>query len=248
MDIADTLNSPAMATLVRFGMNDLPAAKEEVKSISKFFRGASFIEDEATVANFLKQCGQGRVLHMSMHAMTEVDQPNLSRLVFSSDEYDNPVSRYYFAGEIAAQSIPAELVVLSACNTGKGEFHRGDGVMSLARAFEYAGAQSTLYSLWRIPDNATRELMEHFYKALVDGKSRADALRQAKLAYLNVHEGTTLAHPFYWAGFVLNGDSHQIAFSKGLQLNTITILSFIGLFMLVVLFYRFVTKRNQSKL
>ncbi len=243
---SDTTASPAMAAIVRGGIVELPATKDEVESIANLISGKTYFDSEATVENFISQGTNSRILHMSMHALAELNQPNLSRLVFSPDENGNPVSRYCFAGEIAAQSIPAEMVVLSACNTGRGEFVRGDGVLSLARAFEYAGAKSTVYSLWRIPDGATREIMEEFYRQLVLGTSKTEALQTAKLKYKKKHSDTVLEHPFYWAGFVISGDTNSIEFVE--QYGTLYGLG--ALFLLIVAFLslRHITKRKSKRL
>jgi CHAT domain-containing protein len=213
IDYADTVNNKVMAALVRDGMTNLPATKSEVNNINSLVEGKVFADEGATVERFIQYSGSSRILHLSMHALAEFTQPILSRLVFSSNNDEGQISRYRFAGEIAEQDIPAELVVLSACNTGRGEFRRGDGVLSLARAFEYAGAQSTLYSLWKIPDAATGELMESFYRNLTKGLNKSDALQQAKLSYLAKHKNTKLDHPYYWAGFVLSGNYNKINLS-----------------------------------
>jgi CHAT domain-containing protein/Tfp pilus assembly protein PilF len=95
------------------------------------------------------------------------------------------------------------LVVLSACDTGLGAVRRGDGVYGLRRAFVLAGAESQLMSLWPVPDRSTRELMVHYYRPLLQGAGRGDALRQAQLSLLR--DGKH-AHPYYWAGFILSGE------------------------------------------
>jgi CHAT domain-containing protein len=96
-----------------------------------------------------------------------------------------------------------ELVVLSACETGVGEVRAGDGVQGLRRALTMAGAASQVMSLWQVSDEATRELMESYYRELMDGKGRAAALRDVQLA---MQRRAGRAHPFYWAAFIFAGD------------------------------------------
>ena len=95
-----------------------------------------------------------------------------------------------------------KLVVLSACDTGIGEVRNGDGVYGLRRALVLAGAESQMMSLWPVPDRSTSDLMIGFYRRLMDGDGRGDALRQVQLRML---ARQPRAHPFYWAGFILSG-------------------------------------------
>jgi CHAT domain-containing protein len=100
--------------------------------------------------------------------------------------------------------LDADLVVLSACETGLGRRVTGEGLVGFARAFFYAGARSLAVSLWLVADSSTPDLMRDFYSRLERGERKADALRQAKLAMI---AGGRFAHPFYWAPFVLVGDA-----------------------------------------
>jgi hypothetical protein len=97
--------------------------------------------------------------------------------------------------------LATELVVLSACETGLGQIHVGEGVFGLRRAFVLAGAKTQVLSLWKIPDHATRELMEDFYGRLLAGQGRAEALRQAQLTMKAKYPD-----PFYWGAFICQGD------------------------------------------
>ena len=92
------------------------------------------------------------------------------------------------------------MVVLSACETGIGKLQRGEGIISLARAFAYAGAKSIVTSLWSVNDQKTKDLMLLFYKNLRKGKSKSEALREAKLSFIAKNDNPN-AHPFFWAGF-----------------------------------------------
>jgi CHAT domain-containing protein len=100
-----------------------------------------------------------------------------------------------------------KLVVLSACETGVGAVQNGEGVYGLRRALVIAGAESQVMSLWKVADDATRELMVAYYKRLLAGEDRAEALRQVQLAMLTSAERQ---HPFYWAGFIPSGQWEPI--------------------------------------
>jgi CHAT domain-containing protein len=99
--------------------------------------------------------------------------------------------------------LDAELVTLSACETGLGKAFAGEGLLGLTRAFQFAGARSVLASLWRVGDAATGELMPRFYRRLAAGLPKDEALQQAQLELLR---DPALAHPWNWAGFTLSGD------------------------------------------
>src|SRR2546422_153123 len=102
-----------------------------------------------------------------------------------------------------------ELVVLSACETGLGDLRTGEGVSGLRSAFRYAGARSLVMSLFKVPDEATRELMGRFYRKLKEGRGKLEALREAELEVIRERrERTGSAHAFYWASFVLVGDAN----------------------------------------
>ena len=106
--------------------------------------------------------------------------------------------------------LDTELVVLSACETGLGEVHVGEGVMGLRRSFMLAGAKTLVMSLWKVPNDETRELMEDFYSRLIDGTPRAEALRQAQLALKAKYP-----NPYFWGAFICQGDPSPIeAFKK----------------------------------
>jgi CHAT domain-containing protein len=105
--------------------------------------------------------------------------------------------------EIFNLKLNAELVVLSACETGLGKEVRGEGLIGLTRAFLYAGTPSVAVSLWKVEDRSTAELMARFYRHLKDGRTKAGALRQAQLDLIGDKK---FAHPYYWAPFVLVGE------------------------------------------
>jgi CHAT domain-containing protein len=101
----------------------------------------------------------------------------------------------------AMDLLDTKLVVLSACETGLGEVHTGEGVFGLRRAFVLAGARSLVMSLWKVPDDATRELMEDFYHRVLTGQACADAMRDAQVAMKSKYPD-----PYFWGAFIFQGD------------------------------------------
>ena len=132
----------------------------------------------------------------------------MSKFLFSP-EADSSEDGKLHAYELFAMDLPAQMAVLSACNTGLGNLRRGEGMMSLAQAFTYAGCPSVVMSHWPVDDKSTADLMTSFYQHLADGLPKDEALRQARLGFL---ESATPAnsHPYFWGGFVVLGDTSPI--------------------------------------
>ncbi len=107
------------------------------------------------------------------------------------------------------------MAVLSSCSSGFGKMHRGEGMMSLARGFYYAGCPSVVMTLWQVSDKSSSELMTDFYKYLKKGKSKQEAMRLAKIDYLDSSDDLT-SNPYFWSGFVVLGDSSPIYKKSGM--------------------------------
>ncbi|MEE8523450.1 MAG: CHAT domain-containing tetratricopeptide repeat protein [Thermoanaerobaculia bacterium] len=146
-----------------------------------------------------------RMLHFATHGEIDFDHPDLSRLVLSSvDEDGRQRDGLLFAHQIYELDLPADLVVLSACRTALGQEIRGEGLLGLTQSFFDAGAAAVVVSLWNVDDRATAELMAHFYRNLLDrGLPPAAALAAAQRA---IRQQPRWRAPFYWAGFVFQGE------------------------------------------
>ncbi|MEM7374110.1 MAG: CHAT domain-containing tetratricopeptide repeat protein [Bacteroidota bacterium] len=177
----------------------------EVSAIATLMDGKAYVGPQASEEQFKQSGHQFQILHLAMHAFVQEENPLLSGLVFAPDSSEE--DGFLHAYEIVEQSIQAELAVLSACHTGAGELVEGEGVMSLARAFRYAGCPNTVMSLWQADDRATADLMKRFYHYLKTGEGKSTALTLAKREYLQQMPAT---HPYFWAGFVLIGDDEPI--------------------------------------
>ena len=143
-----------------------------------------------------------------MHALVDDEQSMQSKLVFTTtptQQEDGFLHLY----ELYNMQLKADLVVLSACNTGYGQYIRGEGIASLGRAFAYAGCPTVVMSHWSVDDQSTSKLMAYFYEGLAAGKSKALALQEAKLQYLE-NAAPRDAHPAFWGSFVLNGNDAPI--------------------------------------
>jgi CHAT domain-containing protein len=185
----------------------------EVATTAKLMNGGYFTGSAATEARFKKHAPEAGVLHLAMHAAVNNRQPDYSSMVFATDQTQGEDGNL-FTFELSNLNLNADLAVLSACNTGAGKWEQGEGVMSLARAFQYAGCRSIMMSLWEANDAVTRDLTVHFFQELVHGAGKNEALRTAALQHLYETTNETYCHPHYWANFVLIGPASALSFHK----------------------------------
>jgi CHAT domain-containing protein len=146
-----------------------------------------------------------RYVHFATHGYIDSERPDLSAIVLSLvDENGKPEDGFLRAREIYNLDLPAELVVLSACETGLGKEIKGEGLVGLTRGFMYAGARRVVVSLWNVNDKATAELMARFYRGMLrDKKTPAAALRSAQIEMSRQRQWQS---PYYWSAFVLQGE------------------------------------------
>lgn len=194
----------------RDSLGTLPGSGEEVAAINKLWKGKSIIGDGATLAEFQERAGDYRILHLSTHGKADDRVGDYAYLAFGVPGHRDEFDKLY-ARDLYNYSLNADLVVLSACETGTGKLQRGEGIVSLARAFAYAGAKSIFPTLWQVNDRKTKDLMIDFHKYLKSGKPKDEALRLAKLDFLKNNAGQGgYEHPFFWAGLIGIGDMRAI--------------------------------------
>lgn len=201
---------------IRAGINDdivqrkvfvpLPFTEAEVQCARKRIGGNSTLLNgsTATLEQFKALAPQYRILHLATHAKANEDTGEYSFLAFYSPT-DSVQRNLLYVSDLYDIQLNASLVLLSACETGMGELHKGEGVVSLARAFTFAGAQSVVTSLWSVSDQSTQYLMDYFYNGIHQQKNVSTALTDAKRQYVKEHPGIA-SHPFFWAGFVGGGN------------------------------------------
>ncbi|HTG95121.1 MAG TPA: CHAT domain-containing protein, partial [Pyrinomonadaceae bacterium] len=151
------------------------------------------------------QLSQYRIIHFATHAVINQARPQLSALVLSRvNAKGEQQDGLLFLHDIYDLQLNADIVVLSACQTGFGKNIKGEGLISLTRGFMYAGAKRVVASLWKVDDSATATLMAQFYKEMfVNGRRPAAALKEAQKY---VSEQRRWRSPYFWAGFVLQGE------------------------------------------
>ena len=167
------------------------------------FRATDFQASRATVLS--SDLGKYRYVHFATHGVLDTERPGLSSLVLSMvDAQGKPQDGFLRANEIYNLKLPAELVVLSACQTGLGKEIKGEGLVGLTQGFMYAGAARVVVSLWNVNDKATAELMTRFYeKMLKQGERPAAALRAAQVEMWKQKQWQS---PYYWAAFTMQGE------------------------------------------
>jgi len=190
---------------IRSSLEVLPSAREEVQTLSKYFSGLFLTGATSTEANFKKNAVDYSVIHLAIHGILHRRQPILSSLAFTENN-DTLENNFLQAYEIAHLKLNADLVVLSSCETGYGEFEQGEGILSLARSFMYAGTPSLIVSLWQVNDQSTSFIMQRLYTYLSQGYSKDRALSQAKLDYIKEAQDFA-AHPAFWSAFIQLGDA-----------------------------------------
>jgi len=206
-ELLNTIDRP-----LRNDLQALPFAKQEVEQIYDLLGGKVEIGKEASESNFKLLAPTSNVLHIASHAVIDNEKPLYSKLVFTTgDSRDSTQFEdgNLYSFEIYGLRLKANLVTLSACNTGSGKLYEGEGIFSLGRAFLVAGASSVLTSLWEVSDQSTSQIMMSFYTNLKSGSTKPKALQKAKLAYIKKADGLT-ANPYYWAGFVYTGTSDRL--------------------------------------
>jgi len=189
-------------------------ARDEVESGARVFGAGSMVlpDDKATESALKALPLQDfEIIHLALHGFGDVVEPDRAGLVLAPGGPNE--DGLWQAREIRQSRLDADLVTLSACETGTGRLQGEEGIMNLARAFLVAGAKSVVASLWDADDRSTATLMKHFYEQIAAGRTVADALREAQLTMLT--EFGSGLQPYYWAGFTVIGDGRrEISFTK----------------------------------
>ncbi|MGH9332512.1 MAG: CHAT domain-containing protein, partial [Vicinamibacteria bacterium] len=203
-DLLRSIADTGLASVVR-----LPFTRDEAEAVlamageEETLRALDFDASRKTVVS--GELSQYRLVHFATHGILNSRHPELSGLVLSLvDSMGRPIDGFLRLYDVYALKLRADLVVLSACRTALGEEVDGEGLTGLVRGFMYAGAPRVIAALWDVRDESTAELMKRFYRGLLDdGLSPSRALRNAQL---HLASSERFGAPYYWAGFVLQGE------------------------------------------
>lgn len=182
-----------------------PYTKNLVDKIQEKLGGDVFAGDGSTKESFRKNAADNRIVHIGTHAEFNNEKPELSRLIFSKNTDNISEENSLFLYDIYNCNINADLTILTACESGKPGYEDGEGMVSLAHAFNYAGSKTILTSLWQADEESASFITGKFIENLSAKMPAGEALQNAKLAYLQQAEGR-MKSPVYWAGLVLLGD------------------------------------------
>lgn len=208
----ELLGEESLRSASRDYLGPLLFNQKEAQTIAHQFGGQTLLDSAATKGSFLSMAPDFRILHLSTHGFVDPANSQYSFLAFHGpadsirlgNQIQQGVSGLYLA-DLHHLTLQAEMVVLSACETGLGELRLGEGIASLASGFAFAGAKSIITTLWSVNDKATSDLMQTFYQHLSEGLPKNKALRKAQLAAIEKGQA-----PFFWAGFVPLGDMRPI--------------------------------------
>ncbi len=208
LGVAPVFDKAGSTQIGKISVTSLPGSEKEISKIDSIFKSEGLeteevLNDKAT-ESFVKNTDlkDYRYIHIATHGIVNTEEPKLSGLVFYPEKAGNDGILY--SGEIYNLQMNADLVVLSACETGIGKISKSEGVIGLSRALLYAGAKNIIVSLWKVSDESTTELMTDFYIGLIiDKEDKATALYDAKIKM--IENGGNFAHPFFWSPFVLIG-------------------------------------------
>ena len=196
-----------------FRLIPLRYSQMEVQKLATLFKKNKrdvYTGEKATETS-LKQADLAdyKIIHFATHGLIDNRNPARSSIVLSLRDQSSE-DGFLQMREVFDLKMDADLVTLSACQTGLGQFIEGEGIEGINRAFFFAGASSVLMSLWAVNDQASYQFMQRFYTHLRSSDSIVDALRQSKIEMIN---SEALSHPFYWAGFVVSGKADKVLFS-----------------------------------
>jgi CHAT domain-containing protein len=174
----------------------LPGALAEGQIVADLFDAQRMFETQATVRGVREQLAHASVVHVAAHGHARADAPLFSHIRLADGQLT--------ALDCLQLSLQCELVTLSACETGHAVVAVGDEPIGLTRSLLHAGARAVIQSHWRVDDEATSRLMAEVYRRLRAGAGRAQALREAQRAFIDLHDACS--HPAFWAAFALVGD------------------------------------------
>ncbi|NNF34675.1 MAG: CHAT domain-containing protein [Saprospiraceae bacterium] len=217
----------------------LDETQSELKDDISHMKVTNYDNSEANLEQLLAYNGEA-IINLATHAVINTTESEFSFLLLNDESGKLDT---IFLKDIYHIDIPGAFIVVNACETSRGEHSRGEGIISLERAFTYAGASGLITSLWPINDHASSIIMKHFYEKMGDGLEKDEALRLAKLNYLSEVKTEVEAHPFLWAPLI------QIGNTNPLEVNALSShLLWYGLgFILIAIAMYFTIKKSKNK-
>jgi len=220
---------------LRGEIRSLPYAVVEAENAVDQCGGKAFIAENATEEAYKTQARNYKIIHLAMHTLVDDDHPAFSKMIFSA-QASSPEDGMLNTYEVYNVPINAMMVVLSSCNTGTGKLVTGEGILSLARGFLFAGSRSVVMSMWAVEDFSSSAVIKSFYRNMRSGQTKSSALRNARLKYLRTADQER-SHPYYWSTLVIYGDDTPLWFNR-LKLYSALLLFLLASAILVATVYR----------
>jgi CHAT domain-containing protein len=233
MEISDSLFN--LFPNLRGEIRSLPYAVVEAENAVDQCGGKAFIAESATEDAYKAEARNYKIIHLAMHTLIDDDHPAFSKMIFSSvagSPEDGMLNTY----EVYNVRVNAMMVVLSSCNTGSGKLVTGEGILSLARGFLFAGSRSVVMSMWAVEDFSSSAVIKSFYRNMRIGQTKSSALREARLKFLRTADQER-SHPYYWSTLVIYGDDTPLWFNR-LKLYSALLLFLLASAILVATVYR----------
>jgi len=216
-------------------IRELPAALIEAEDAVSQCGGRAYLAGDASEETFKREAPGYDIIHLAMHALVDDSRPAFSKMLFAGME-EGPDDGMLNTYEVYRLPLKAMMVVLSSCNTGSGTLAGGEGILSLARGFLYAGSRSAVMSMWEVDDASASEVIHSFYKNMRSGQTKSSALRNARLKFLrSADQGRS--HPYYWSTLVIYGDDTPLWYNR-VTLYISLLLLLLVVTVLVALIYR----------
>ncbi|TYC08792.1 CHAT domain-containing protein [Bizionia gelidisalsuginis] len=208
----------------------LPNTAKEIRSLANHFKSDLYFDTQANLKAFDTLSSKYSILHLATHAVFNNSTPEYSYLAFSANIKNENL---LYVKDLYNLKLNADLVTLSACDTGMGELKRGEGLLSLARGFYFSGASSLASTLWKINDASSSQLMDAFYSNLASGQPKDKSLQAAKLEFINSNKETGLSHPYYWSGFIISGNTTPLQTTTNYTVYIIGIVALLIILLLI---------------
>lgn len=241
-------NDPLAQNLLlglRGGPDTLDFADDEVDSIALLTGGQKWLNGQATKSNFLENVADCRILHISLHTV-ETDPHDPTGLAILFSKMSETDANLLTSSELYSLDLNTELAVVSSCQSGFGQFKKGEGTLSLGRAMALAGCRSTVVNLWKADDRASRDLMISFYKNLKAGQTKDRALQNALLYYLQ-NTISERAGPQFWANFSAVGEMDALDFESEKASKWPLWIGGMAVFVLLTFIFLFFSKQSKQK-
>ncbi|MCF8243008.1 MAG: CHAT domain-containing protein [Melioribacteraceae bacterium] len=217
-------------------------SRTEVESIQDIIGGDIELDGKVEKNRLLENLSAYDIIHFATHTEIDNENPLLTRF-YISNKFKTEEENSIYISEIYPMNLKAKMSVLSSCNTGTGALLKGEGIISMARAFRFAGCPSVVMSLWEIDDISTSRIMNSFYGNLKNGDRKDEALRNAKLQYLKKSNSKTAA-PIFWAAAVPIGRLDKLSFQTGIR--TIYYILPAVILLLGLLFYIYIKRKAAA--